>query len=111
MKTVIIGIVLVVVLGAAGYFALPVLIEQKTEGLRTETRNLRQRLENAETFIKGEEEARKNVQLAPGADAAAITRAVNALASKVTQMESSVRTDLSAADAAVKEQRNATAAA
>jgi hypothetical protein len=110
MKTVIVGIVLVVGLGAAGYFSVPFLIEQKTGGLRAEVKDLRQRLENAEVFIKGEEEARKNVRIEPGADAATITRAVNALASKVTKLESSVRTDLSAADAAVKEQKSATAA-
>jgi len=51
MKTVIIGIVLVVGLGAAGYFAVPFLIEQKTVGLRAEVKDLRQRLENAEGFI------------------------------------------------------------
>lgn len=62
-------------------------------------------------FIKGEEEARKNVRIESGADAATITRAVNALASKVTQLESSVMTDLSAADAAVKEQKSSSAAA
>lgn len=111
MRTVIIGIVLVVGLGAAGYFAVPFLIEQKTGGLRAEVKDLRQRLENAEVFIKGEEEARKNVRIESGADAATITRAVNALASKVTQLESSVMTDLSAADAAVKEQKSSSAAA
>ncbi len=111
MKTLIIGIVLVVGLGAAGYFAVPFLIEQKTGGLRAEVKDLRQRLENAELFIKGEEEARKNVRIESGADAATITRAVNAMASKVTKLESSVSTNLSAADAAVKEQKAATAAA
>ena len=111
MKTVIIGLVLVVGLGAAGYFAVPFLIEQKTEELRAEVKDLKQRLESAEVFIKGEQEARKNVRIEPGADAATITRAVNALASKVTKLESSVRADLSAADAVVKEQKSDTAAA
>ena len=111
MKAVIIGIILVVGLGATGYFALPFLIEQKTGGLRAEVKDLRQRLENAEVFIRGEEDARKNVRIESGADAATITRAVNALASKVTKLESSVRADLSAADVAVKEQKSATAAA
>lgn len=111
MRTVIIGVVLVVGLGAAGYFAVPFLIEQKTGGLRAEVKDLRQRLENAEVFIRGEEDARKNVRIESSADAATITRAVNALASKVTKLESSVRTDLSAADAAVKEQKSANAAA
>jgi len=111
MKTVIIGLVLVVGLGAAGYFAVPFLIEQKTEELRAEVKDLKQRLESAEVFIKGEQEARKNLRIEPGADAATITRAVNALASKVTKLESSVRADLSAADAVVKEQKSDTAAA
>ena len=111
MKTVIIGILLVVGLGAVGYFAVPFLIEQKTGELRADVKDLRQRLENAEVFIKAEEEARKNVRIESGADAATITSAVNALASKVTKLESSVRTDMSAADAAVKEQKSATAAA
>lgn len=111
MKTVIIGIVLVVGLGAAGYFTVPFLIEQKTGELRAEIKDLRQRLDNAEVFIKREEETRKNVQIESGADAATITRVVNALASKVTKLESSIRTDLSVADAAVKEQKSATATA
>ncbi len=111
MKTLILGLILVVALGAAGYFTLPILIEQKTEGLRTEVRDLKQRLESAEVFIKGEQEARKNVRVEPGADTATVTRAVNALASKVTKLESSVRAGLSAADAEIKEQKSATAVA
>ncbi len=111
MRAVIIGIVIVVGLGAAGYFAVPFLIEQKTGGLRAEVKDLRQRLENAEVFIRKEEEARKNVRIESGADAATITRVVNALSFKVAQLESSVRTDFSAADAAVKEQKSATEAA
>lgn len=111
MRTVIIGIVLVAALGAAGYFAVPFLIEQKTGEIQAEVRDVRQRLETAEAFIKGEEDARKNVRIESGADAATITRAVNALAAKVTKLENSVRADLSAADAAVKAQTNATAAA
>ncbi len=111
MRNIILIIALVIGMGVAGYFALPIVIEQKTEGLRAEVGVLKQRLESAEVFIKGEQEARKNVRIEPGADIATITRAVNALASKVTKLESSVRTDLSAADAAVKEQKSATAAA
>lgn len=110
MRTVILVIVLVIGMGAAGYFALPVLIEQKTEGLRTEVRDLKQRLESAEVFIKGEQEALKNVRIEPGADIATITRAVNALVSKVTKLESSVRADMSAADTALKEQKSSAAA-
>ena len=111
MRSVIIGIVVVVGLGAAGYFAVPFLIEQKTVGLRAEVKDLGQRLEKAELFIKGEEEARKNVRIESGADAATIIRAVNTLTSRVAQFESSVRKDMSAADAVVKEQKIATAAA
>ncbi|PKN18788.1 MAG: hypothetical protein CVU68_09795 [Deltaproteobacteria bacterium HGW-Deltaproteobacteria-3] len=111
MRAVIIGIVIFVGLGAAGYFGVPFLIEQKTGGLRAEVKDLRQRLENAEVFIRKEEEARKSVRIESGADAATITRVVNALSSKVAELESSVRTDFSAADAAVKEQKSATEAA
>lgn len=111
MRTAIIGILIVVGLAAAGYFAVPFLIEQKTGGLRAEVKDLGQRLEKAELFIKGEEEARKNVRIESGADAATIIRAVNTQASRMAQIESSVKKDMSAADAVVKEQKIATAAA
>ena len=110
MKTVILVLVVVIGMCAAGYFSFPVLIEQKTAELRAEVGDLRQRLQTAELFIKREEEARKNVRIESGADTATITRAVNALASKVTKLESSIRADMSAADTALKEQKSSTAA-
>lgn len=111
MRGVVIGLVLVIGLGVAGYFALPVLIERQIEGLRAEVGDLKQRLAQVEGFVKGEEEARKTVRIEPGADTAAVIKGVNALSARMISQERTFRGEISKVDMAIKEQKSETATA
>lgn len=107
MKTILAIFIVVLILAAGGYFALPHLIERGTAGIKAETGELQQRLERIEGFVKSEEEARRTLRIEPGADAAAVARGVNALAARVSSLDASFRKDT----AAMKEQQDKTAEA
>lgn len=79
MKTVIAIIILIVVIGAGGYFGLPILIQKETTGLRMEVMDLKEKVQKIEAFVQSEEEIRKVTQLTPDSDAQRIIKTVNAI--------------------------------
>ena len=104
MKTglwIIISIVLIVALSGIGYFALPVLIEKETAGLRSDVQDVKQ------TLQKIEEES-KAAPLKPDADFQKIIKTVNALYLGVNSAEDSFKKDMSVTNEAIKKQEKAT---
>src|SRR3989304_4880341 len=69
VKTVIAVIVLIVFIGAGGYFGLPFLIDKETTELRLEVRDLKEKVQKIEAFVQSEEDIRKVTQLTPDSDA------------------------------------------
>jgi len=108
MKTALVVLLLVAFIAGAGYYGLPIVVEQETRGLKSEIGDLKQRLQKAEEFIKSEEEARKVTQLQPDADVQKIIRAVNSLSSRVTSFENSVGKGIASTDESIKNQKEAT---
>lgn len=108
MKTVLTAILLIAFIAVAGYFALPLLIEKQTGDLRSEVRDLKQRLQIAEEFVQREEEAAKIAPLLPDADAGKIIRTVNNVSTRVTTLENSVKQGASSADEKIKVQKETT---
>ncbi|MBN1547882.1 MAG: hypothetical protein JW902_14625 [Syntrophaceae bacterium] len=111
MKTTLAVILTVVVLAAAAFFGMPMLIDQQTGSMKTEIKNLETRLQKAESFIQAEEEARKSLQLPPDADVQKIIRTMNAISKKLSEMESSVAKNFAATSEESKAQNEATEAA
>jgi hypothetical protein len=99
MKTALIGfIIAVVVIAAAGFFGMPVLIEKETSGLKKELLDVQQRL------LKIEEES-KAAPLKADADAGKIIKTVNALSLQVKADEDSVKKEISATGDMIKKLR------
>lgn len=105
VKTVIAIIILIAVIGAGGYFGLPILIEKETTGLRMEIRDMKEKVQKIETFVQSEEEIRKVTQLTPDSDAQRIIKTVNAISIKLKSLEESSNKGISAADEAIKKQK------
>ena len=101
----------VALLGTGGYLALPYLIERETVDLRAEVKEFSQKVEKLETFVSGEEQARKTSRLEPGADAEAIIREINAVSGRLGTLDSKLTRAISRIDEAIKDQNSATAAA
>jgi hypothetical protein len=92
---IIISIVLIVALSGIGYFVIPVLIEKDTAELRSDVKDLKQRIQKIE-------EESKAAPLEAGADVQKIVKTVNALHSKVNAAESSFKKDLLATNEEIK---------
>lgn len=101
MKTFIAVVVAVAVIGVAGYFGVNALITREAEGIRSEIKNLEQRVR------KMEEEATVSA-LPADADANKIIKTVNALSLQVKGLEDSLRKELSATNDSFKKQTDAT---
>ncbi len=95
MKNVVIAVVLIAVLAAAGYLGIPVLIEKKTGGMRSEVQDLKQRIQKIE-------EESKAAPLKPDSDVQKIIKTINALYLKVNSVESSFKKDLSMTNEEIK---------
>lgn len=98
MKNVLILVLLVAIIAATGYWGLPVLIEKKTAGIRSEVAELRQRVQRMEDESKA-------APLPPDADARKIIKTVNALSSKVLALEESLNKNMSAINETLKKQK------
>ncbi|MEW6417666.1 MAG: hypothetical protein AB1480_06050 [Nitrospirota bacterium] len=101
MKTrvwIIFSIILIVAIIGACYFGLPILIEKETTGLRTDIKDLNQRLQ------KIEEEA-KSAPLKPDADVQKVIKTVNAIYHKVNSLESSFNKGISVTNETIKNQK------
>ena len=105
VKTVIAVIVLIVFIGAGGYFGLPFLIDKETTELRLEVRDLKEKVQKIEAFVQSEEDIRKVTQLTPDSDAQRIIKTVNAVSLKLNTLEESTNKGISAADEAIKKQK------
>ena len=105
MKTVIAVIVLIVFIGAGGYFGLPFLIDKETTELRLEVRDLKEKVQKIEAFVQSEEDIRKVTQLTPDSDAQRIIKTVNAVSLKLKTLEESTNKGIVAADEAIKKQK------
>jgi len=101
MKTVLVVIIVVAVVLSAGYFAVPVLIEKNTAGLRADVQTLKQKIE------KMDEES-KIAPLQPTADTRKITKVVNSLSSKATALEDSFKKGMSTTDETIIKQKAST---
>jgi len=110
MRTLFLVVLLLVVLGAGVYFALPILIEREIAGFREDFRSVKQKVEKLEEFVRAEEEARKMTQIKPGADSGAVIRGVNALSTRVISLERSFTREMAEADKANRELKSSTAA-
>lgn len=87
MKTVIGVILVAVALAGAAYFALPLLIEKETQGLRSELADLKQRIKKTEAFMDQEEKAEKTAKVKVDAGLPQVIKGLNALSSKVSSLE------------------------
>lgn len=108
MKTILAVICSIVVIVVVGFFSLPILIEKKTSTLRSEVQVLKERQQKIEEFIKSEKNARKNTQLPSDADVHKIIKTVNAVSSKLTFLEDSLKKNISGIDDATKKQKAVT---
>ena len=97
MKTVLFVLLIVVFSLAAGYYALPVLIEKETRGLQSQVHELRERITKVE-------EENKAAPLRPDADFQSIIRNINALSLKLAALEDSQGKEQSRTDAAIQKQ-------
>lgn len=91
MKTVIGVILVAVALAAAAYFALPLLIEKETQGLRSELADFKQRINKTEAFMDQEEKAQKAAKVKSDAGLPQAIKALNALSSKVSSLEDGLK--------------------
>jgi hypothetical protein len=98
MKTAVIIIISAAVILGAGYFGSPILMESYTSELRSEVRDLKQKVQ------KMEEEARV-APLQPDADATQIIKTVNAISAKMNAVEESFSKDISSTEESVKKQK------
>ena len=105
MKTLLAVVVIIAGVVAAGYYGLPIMIEKETAAIRTEVKDLSERLQKTEAFVKQEEEARKDFHLPADADAQKIIKTINALAAKLASTEESLNKGLSAAGEEIKKQK------
>jgi hypothetical protein len=101
MKNVLVVIILIVFVLIAAFFGLPVLIEKKSDGLRSDVQALKQKLE------KMDEES-KIAPLQPTAEIQKIIKVVNSLALKVTAIEDSFKKGMSTTDETIKKQKTLT---
>lgn len=101
MKTVLVILLLIAFIIAVGYFGLPVLIEKKTAGLRSEMQDVKLRLQKIEKFTEV-------APLPPDADFPKIFKTVNALYAKVISLEDSFKKDMSLTNASIKKQKSDT---
>jgi len=101
MKAILVILSLIVVTVVAGYFGIPVLIEKKTAGLRSDVLDMKQRLQ------KMEEES-KAAPLKPDANVQEVIKTVNAIYHKMNSLESSLNKDISTTNEAIKSQKVAT---
>ncbi|MCC6544668.1 MAG: hypothetical protein IT392_09230 [Nitrospirae bacterium] len=105
MKTVIAVIILIAVIGAGGYFGLPLLIGKEMADLRTEVSTLKEKVQKIEAFVQSEEEIRKVTQLTPDSDTRKIVKTVNAISMKLNALEESSGKRISDADDAIRKQK------
>jgi len=105
VKTVIAVIVLIVFIGAGGYFGLPFLIDKETTELRLEVRDLKEKVQKIEAFVQSEEDIRKVTQLTPDSDSRMIIKTVNSVSLKLKTLEESTNKGIVAADEAIKKQK------
>jgi hypothetical protein len=91
-----IGIVIsVFVLGVAGYFTFPFLLEKKTGGLQTEIQALKKRIEKTEAYIDKEEKAVRESKVNTNANLPQVIKTVNSLSAKVSSLENDLNKGLS----------------
>lgn len=97
MKNVVIAVISILVLIAVGFFGVPILIEKKTSGLKSEVQDLKQRLQKIE-------EESKVAPLQLDADAQKIIKTMNAISLRLNSFEDSFKRGISATDEAIKRQ-------
>lgn len=97
--------VTIAVLVVAGYIGLPILIQKENRGLRSDLRDVQQRLDNIEEQLRKEEEAKKAGQLPSDAGAQSIIKAVNTVSAKVSALEESSKKELAAVAEGLKQQK------
>jgi len=97
MKNVLIAIILFGVVIGVGFFGIPVLIEKKTEDLKSDVQDLKQRIQKIE-------EESKVVPLPLDAGAKKIIKTVNAISIHVNSLENSFKKETAATNELIKKQ-------
>lgn len=105
MKTVIGVFLLVVALAAAGYVAFPYLIDQQTQGLRSDVRDLKQRIQKMEALAAKEDTSKKGANVKSDADLPQIIRAVNTLSNTVSLLEEGLKKGLAMSEDSLKKEK------
>lgn len=108
MRSFLLFILLLVMIIAAGYYGLPILIEQETSSLYADVQHLKERISKLEDFVRAEEKARESAELPPDADFQHVIQSVNAIASKVISLEDAVQKNIAKTDATITEKQTAT---
>ena len=101
MKIILVILIVIVALIGAGYFGLPILIEQETAGLRSDVQDVKQRVQKMEEFTQV-------APLQPNADFQGVIKMVNALYAKVVSFEDSLKKSTHAIDETIKGQKATT---
>ena len=100
MKTVLIIILVLILSIGAGYFVLPILIQKETAVLKSEIRDVKQRLERIEKSME-------IAPLQPDADFQKVIQTLNALHLKVVSLEDSFKKSSAVVDETMKKQNTA----
>jgi hypothetical protein len=87
MKTILTVIVLIAFIAGAGYYGLPILIGKETGMLRNEVRDLQQRMQKVEEFVRKEEATQKIVPLQPDTDVRQVVKTVNGISLQLASLE------------------------
>lgn len=98
MKSIAIIIILLAIATAAGFFGLPILIDNKTSPLKSDLENLKQRLQEIEDESKA-------APLKPGADYITVVRKVNALYYKIESIEDNIKKNMLKTDKTIEKQK------
>ncbi len=107
MKGFVAALLFAALLGGAGYFGAPLLVDRQVAPLRQDLAALDGRLLKLEEFVRQEEAARTESSLPAGADVSRITSAVNGLFGRIAQLEASVQQQKTAADEQVRKSAEA----
>jgi hypothetical protein len=79
-----------IIIAAVGYFAFPYLLKAGIADIKTEVKALDNRLQNAEAFIKNEEEMRASSHLSKDANVSQIVERINATVTRLATLEDAV---------------------
>ncbi len=105
MKTVLAMILVVAALAASAFYGIPILIDRQTAAMRIHVNDLEARMQQAEMFIRSEEDAAKSLQIGPDADLDGIIGTINNVGAKLAAMEIEIGKKFGATAEEIKAQK------